>query len=394
MLNKEKIIKIKNRLDKWCEDRKLTLEKQQKGYIANILDEVREFTLANTDEERVAELCDIVIFSLNAIEIDKLHYDHLNSFKYDKTIGHILEVLGQNVIDRTSVIPNHTLNQKGNEEHCAIAQIIKICDRMANELGFDFYLCLNEKINEIESRSGKWSDEINKFVKDRGAFSYEEAEQIVKDYCISKDYKYVGLENEYYVFEINQENQTEEFKIKKWYAGNFEKCRFEDFNKQIFIDELKDYFQNTLDKAFLNFYSREKIEKMIPLIDMNYLSKASFCFLMDYSDYSNIREDNISDYNPNLTIRIANIKIDNFKELFPYCFILDYHYNKSESKEGFFIELICSNEYFDAIKNFIIELRDYVLNNKDKITVSLERVSSAKDIRELELAYYMKLWGI
>lgn len=391
MLDEVKIRKIKNRLDKWCQERKLTLKQQQDEYLVKILEEIKSFILAVTDEERIEKLCNIAIFSLNTIEVDKIYYDHLNDNKFNKSIGHIVEILGQDVIDRASIIAKHTLDNKNNEEYCAIAQILKICDKMANELGFNFYLCLSEKINELENCTGKWNDKTNSFEKDCGAFDYEEAEQTVKEYCIlpPKTYEYLFFEQGYYVFKIYEEDKIEEFKVKNLYASDFKKCKIEDFNKDIFINELSDYFRNTLNKAFVNFIPNQKIQQIIPLIDMEYLSEASFTVLMNYSDFVNTREDNVSDYNPNLAIRICDVKIDNFKEIFPYSFILDHYYNKDRLKEELFIELICSNENFDEIQEFIIELRDYVLKNQDKVKIPLKK-SNAKSSSELQEEFYVK----
>lgn len=61
---------IKERLDKWREERHLTYENQQAGFLGNVYEELSEYFRAKNDLERVDALCDIVIFCFNSFNLD------------------------------------------------------------------------------------------------------------------------------------------------------------------------------------------------------------------------------------------------------------------------------------------------------------------------------------
>ena len=100
--------------------------------------------------------------------------------------------------------------------------IIKLADKQLKQLGYDTYKCLLETIKEISSRTGEFNSSINKFVKEPGAYSYQEAYELAKQ---TTEYNLLDSENsqtdpDYYIFVASDRNII---KIKKWYKANYVK---------------------------------------------------------------------------------------------------------------------------------------------------------------------------
>lgn len=161
-------IQILNRLDIWRKERLLDLSQGFKfnldKQVSFLTEEITEYLRANNVYEKIDALCDITVFSLNAINGIDNNYDDLFSDTYcmNKQNYHIA-----NIIDR---IP-YMFKCKQNGKYSFI-DIIEICKYMIENLGFNYDLCMNETLLEIESRkgalnnnSGKWEkfkDEENK----------------------------------------------------------------------------------------------------------------------------------------------------------------------------------------------------------------------------------------
>lgn len=218
-MNLNKLLELKQRLNKWREERHLSLEMQRAGYLVNVLDEVREYYLAKTDDEKVAELCDIVIFSLNALgdeTISEKIKDYLNY--YDDVTDAILQVLALYewfILD----------NESGRSALLRLISLVML--KIEKEHKKDPLKCLEEKIKEIESRTGYYDEYLKKFIKDKGAYTQEEAQELIyKDYGKDIEIKNSG-ENEYFfwfaLIENNQPLGVVE-KIKKWYKADFKDC--------------------------------------------------------------------------------------------------------------------------------------------------------------------------
>ena len=60
---------IKERLSKWREERRLTYENQQAGFLGNVFEEISEYFRAKDNLERVDALFDIAVFCFNAFQL-------------------------------------------------------------------------------------------------------------------------------------------------------------------------------------------------------------------------------------------------------------------------------------------------------------------------------------
>ncbi|WP_267523616.1 hypothetical protein [Campylobacter sp. MG1] len=161
-MNIENLKEIKQRLDIWREERRLDYESQQKGFVSNILDELREYYLAINDDERVAELCDIVIFCLNVNNLREFNPNHYKEFASLRNLVHNFATMISN--DYTGL----KLDFNNELVYSSIEMLIIICINIIKRMGYNPYECLNEKIKEIESRTVYYDEKIGKFIKNKG----------------------------------------------------------------------------------------------------------------------------------------------------------------------------------------------------------------------------------
>lgn len=169
----DELKKIKTDLDKWKKERHLSIVSQRVGLVGNLAEELTEFYRARTDEERVDALCDMIVFSLNAMSdiqanmwISILHrgifdmckgkpYKHLSEFSEYFTALYDLPTL-------------EYLDQETKEKHYnkALIQICNHCSFSLASMGYNDYLCMTETIKEISSRTGSYDKSLGKWVKD------------------------------------------------------------------------------------------------------------------------------------------------------------------------------------------------------------------------------------
>lgn len=152
---------IIKRLELWRKERQL--DKSQ-GFIFDLdkqvsflTEEITEYLRAKDDFERIDALCDLTVFSLNAINGIDNDYDDIFSTTYcmQKKNYHI-----SNIIDR---IP-YMFKSKQNGKY-SFVDIIEMCKYMIENLGFNYDLCINETLLEIESRKGAFNIETGKWEK-------------------------------------------------------------------------------------------------------------------------------------------------------------------------------------------------------------------------------------
>lgn len=217
----EELKEIKQRLDKWREQRHLSYESQQKGFIPNILDELREYYLAKDDDERVAELCDIVIYCLNVNELKEFSLN-----KQPISLTYLISNLGL-------IINKHYAGLKLDFEReltkSCINGLIDISIHLIKQIGYNPYECLKEKVKEIESRTGHYDESLGKFIKDIGAYSLKAAKELAEEQCFKK-IGYVTLalpsfekNKGYFCFDFAWrkygKNKRYTEKIKKWHKA-------------------------------------------------------------------------------------------------------------------------------------------------------------------------------
>lgn len=224
----EELKEIKQRLDIWREQRHLSYESQQKGFMPNVLEELREYYLAKDDDERVAELCDVVIFCLNVNELSFTFFEEIarqdNGENVEDVLLHLRRMMvGETTFSFSDVVGTRVI------QHLSLYAIIFICENVAKKLGYNFCECLKEKVKEIESRTGHYDESLGKFVKDIGAYSLEQAEKIAKEQCFKKighiTLALPSLEknNDYFYFDFvwreNGKDKRYTEKIKKWHKA-------------------------------------------------------------------------------------------------------------------------------------------------------------------------------
>lgn len=197
--------KIKERLAKWREERKLTYENQREGFLGNSYEEVSEYFRANNDLERVDALCDIAIFSFNAFDLD---YTEMKNIRYYEPESTSISDITYDLSLITSSFMNYNFKSSNN-----IYRLIFDCKYLSKDLGYSFYGCMIETIKEIESRTGHYDNKKKKFIKDKGAYTSKQASGY---FFISYLYK---EDKDYWYFLTF----TGRKKIKKWYKADYSK---------------------------------------------------------------------------------------------------------------------------------------------------------------------------
>lgn len=210
----EELKEIKQRLDKWREQRHLSYESQQKGFMPNILEELREYYLATSDDERVAELCDVIIFCLNANELEEFNLNN----KEMASLRHLMGSLASMISDNFTGLK---LDFDGELAIMNIQGLIGTSINIIKRMGYNPYECLKEKVKEIESRTGHYDESLGKFIKDFGTYTKEEAKELIISFYYAweeNDIKYDKEDEGYFYFFITTENNRI-VKIKKWHKA-------------------------------------------------------------------------------------------------------------------------------------------------------------------------------
>lgn len=239
MEQQDKLKKIQSLLKDWRNERNLDTKKQNANLEANLLEEVVEYLRAKDDYEKVDALCDITIFSLNALEEDiDLSIDNILTFEIPYT----------NIRNITIEVADFIKDEDGIrvltpfQEKQAIVRIIKRTYKMIEDLGYSTYECLLETIKEISSRKGEYDESIKKFVKYQGAYDDFEANEYVRKLDSNfeiiredKDYWYYGIkENFYYGTDSRAVNKNiVQGQIVKWYRADYNKCKILNHKKGI-----------------------------------------------------------------------------------------------------------------------------------------------------------------
>lgn len=209
----EELKEIKQRLDRWREERHLSYESQQKGFIPNVLDELREYYLAQDDDERVAELCDVIIFCLNANELEKFNLNNKEMASLRHLMGSLASMISNDYAGLKLDFDGELMNIQG---------LIQTCINIIKRMGYNPYECLKEKVKEIESRTGYYNESLGKFIKDKGAYTQEEAQELIyKNYGKDIEIKNSGENEDFFWFALIENNQPVGVvaKIKKWHKA-------------------------------------------------------------------------------------------------------------------------------------------------------------------------------
>lgn len=148
---------IYDELQKWKAKNELTLDYQRVGYYSNIIEEIGELSVAirkNNSNEYIDALCDIVVFSINALESYEPIQSRLNVTK-NTSRETLLRVLLEQIAN---------YGKKWDKQ--SLQNIYQICSILASQEDYSMLPNMLETIKEINSRTGKYNPAIGKWVKD------------------------------------------------------------------------------------------------------------------------------------------------------------------------------------------------------------------------------------
>lgn len=148
-------------LAEWRNERKLSIKEQMDGLMGNLFEEMAEYCRATNDDEKIDALCDMCVFAFNSLNIG-----------IEKVRKNIKEELLSPLFDPSKVdmlsLINNTINSQFTYPlNKQIYTLTKVCEKEVTEMGYNFYECMLETIKEISSRTGRYDENIHKFVKDK-----------------------------------------------------------------------------------------------------------------------------------------------------------------------------------------------------------------------------------
>lgn len=143
---------IVENLSKYSNDRGFTLNKQREGYHNNVQEEIMEYIVAKNDYEKIDAICDIAVYTLNVMK--------------DSSKKGIELFLLEEEVGKSSFGKALDLIRDGAFSEQSLKYMLNVCYSLAYKKGFDFEKAMDETIKEISSRTGTWSEERKKWVKD------------------------------------------------------------------------------------------------------------------------------------------------------------------------------------------------------------------------------------
>lgn len=210
---------IKERLSKWREERHLTYENQQAGFLGNVFEEISEYFRAKNDLERVDALCDIAVFCFNVNDVKFSNYEcYMKSDKVDCEFFNIVSQINSIII--------YKANFEKSPVKVLLDTLIALLHKKCEILKFDFYKCMLETIKEIESRTGEYNAMVGKFLKKRGFYSLDEIKKADLSY-LCDNYKVIDIYEKENNFIVDLETPSGIIfnKFPKWYKADYESCR-------------------------------------------------------------------------------------------------------------------------------------------------------------------------
>ena len=235
------------RLEIWRAARGIDYEMQRDGLLGNVLEECTEFIRAQSTYERIDALCDIAVFVMNSQKDDfmsslvtpiipensvEVVYGYIDRISKAKGPDALLNNYIKLLLERVATYIAGDLNwQKYNtEDYSGCIQVDETILRVmlnAVAVGLKLYTtkslyeCLDETLKEIESRTGRFSDEMKKFVKDKGFYTREQLLEYLQ-----KTYEYNGKwviqeKDEWFICKKELDSDNNEYKFKKWYKADY-----------------------------------------------------------------------------------------------------------------------------------------------------------------------------
>lgn len=164
----EQELELQELLKQWREERHLTVESQRDGLMGNLCEEMAEYYRAINDDERIDALCDIYVFCMNSLDEDlKVAIDD-----FDRTLISEIYITQRFKLRLVSEIELKLIELKAKDIivdtfNLYLYVFMRCVENEALRLGYDFYKCMLETIEEISSRVGHYDENIHKFVKDK-----------------------------------------------------------------------------------------------------------------------------------------------------------------------------------------------------------------------------------
>ena len=163
---------ILDRLEIWRKERGLAksqgFEFDLNTQVSFLTEEITEYLRAKKDYERIDALCDLSVFSLNAINGLDNNYDDLFSEIYHKAKRVNFYSIA-NIIDRLPY-----MFRKGNDIKFNFMDVVEISRWIIEDMGYDYFKCMDETLKEVESRKGAFNPESGKWEK----FKDEESQKL------------------------------------------------------------------------------------------------------------------------------------------------------------------------------------------------------------------------
>ena len=163
---------IIKRLEIWRLERGLDksqgFEFDLNSQVSFLTEEITEYLRAKNDSDKVDALCDLSVFSLNAINTLDNNYDDLFN-----EVHHIEKRVNYfSIVNIISAIPY--MFREWNHIKFNFMDIIEISRWMTEDMGYDYFKCMDETLKEIESRKGALNPTTGKWEK----FKDEESQKL------------------------------------------------------------------------------------------------------------------------------------------------------------------------------------------------------------------------
>lgn len=235
------------RLEVWRAERGIDYEMQREGLLGNVLEECTEFVRATSTYERIDALCDIAVFVMNSqrdgfasnlmtpIIPDKsveIVYTHLERTSKIKSPYTLLMNFNKLMLERIStyIAGDPRWDNWNKEDYSGNIQVDETILRvMLNTVAVglklytskSIYECLDETLKEIESRTGRYSEEKKKFVKDVGFYTREQLLEYLQETYEFHGKWVIQEKDEWFICKKELDSDENEYRFKKWYKADY-----------------------------------------------------------------------------------------------------------------------------------------------------------------------------
>lgn len=153
----------------WRGDRRLTSSSQILGFKKNMLEEIEEYRQATTEEEKLDALADICVIAINCNPSWSKLFEEEEWVTYVKEFSFIEQFYKEccETIEESIDIFNISLNTMPYDAtNMYLASIVYTACNIIESMGYDCIKVLEEVVKEISSRTGSYSVDKKKWIKD------------------------------------------------------------------------------------------------------------------------------------------------------------------------------------------------------------------------------------